>query len=129
MPSHWEGGLIMCINNRSALGTLVELTIRLAILVKLEGTTATAVAVGFSGKRSEVQRALRLSMTHNEGRETVKLAETPQRAVPLSTLLTRTALGIVFLMRIPMAFTANTYRRASICRCTATKNSMPLLIR
>lgn len=65
MPGHWEGDLIMGANNRSAVGTLVEHTTRLVILVKLEGTTATAAAVGFSDKLNEVPRALRLSMTYD----------------------------------------------------------------
>lgn len=67
MPGHWEGDLIMGANNRSAVGTSVERTPRLVILVKLDGRTATAAAVGFSDKLNEVPRALRLSMTYDQG--------------------------------------------------------------
>ena len=79
MPGHWEGDLIMGANNRSAVGTLVERTTRLVILAKLDGTTATAAAVGFSDKLNEVPRSLRLSMTYDQGREMVKHAEITQK--------------------------------------------------
>ncbi|MGM8852202.1 IS30 family transposase, partial [Salinicola halophyticus] len=79
MPGHWEGDLIMGANNRSAVGTLVERTTRLVILAKVDGTTATAAAVGFSDKLNEVPRALRLSMTYDQGREMVKHAEITQK--------------------------------------------------
>ncbi|GHB14231.1 hypothetical protein GCM10007159_40760 [Modicisalibacter luteus] len=79
MPGHWEGDLIVGANNRSAVGTLVERTTRLVLLVKLDGTTATAAATGFSDKLNEVPRSLRLSMTYDQGREMVKHAEITQR--------------------------------------------------
>ncbi|WP_322528759.1 IS30 family transposase [Salinicola sp. LHM] len=79
MPGHWEGDLIMGANNRSAVGTLVERTTRLVLLAKLDGTTATAAAIGFSDKLNEVPRSLRLSMTYDQGREMVKHAEITQR--------------------------------------------------
>ncbi|AMD02398.1 Integrase core domain protein [Halomonas chromatireducens] len=80
MPGHWEGDLIMGANNRSAVGTLVERTTRLVILAKLDGTTATAAAVGFSDKLNELPRALRLSITYDQGREMVKHAEITQKS-------------------------------------------------
>ena len=49
------------------------------ILAKVDGTTATAAAVGFSDKLNEVPRALRLSMTYDQGREMVKHAEITQK--------------------------------------------------
>ncbi len=79
MPGHWEGDLIIGANNRSAVGTLVERTTRLVILAKVDGTTATAAAVGFSDKLNEVPRSLRLSMTYDQGREMVKHAEITQK--------------------------------------------------
>lgn len=79
MPGHWEGSLIMGANNRSAVGALVECTIRLVILAKLDGTTATAAAIGFSDKLNEVPRTLRPSMAYDQGREMVKHAETTQK--------------------------------------------------
>ncbi|EWG98213.1 hypothetical protein Q427_31715 [Halomonas sp. BC04] len=75
MPGHWEGDLMMGANNRSVIGTLVERSTRLVILAKLDGTTATAAAIGFSDKLNEVPRALRLSMTYDQGREMMKHAE------------------------------------------------------
>ncbi len=79
MPGHWEGDLIIGANNRSAVGTLVERTTRLVILAKVDGTTATAAAVGFSDKLNEVPQSLRLSMTYDQGREMVKHAEITQK--------------------------------------------------
>jgi len=79
MPGHWEGDLIIGANNRSVVGTLVERTTRLVILAKVDGTTATAAAIGFSDKLNEVPRSLRLSMTYDEGREMVKHAEITQK--------------------------------------------------
>lgn len=79
MPGHWDGDLIIGANNRSAVGTLVERTTRLVILAKMDGTTVTAAAGGFSDKLNEVPRSLRLSMTYNQGREMVKHAEITQK--------------------------------------------------
>lgn len=79
MPGHWEGNLIIGANNRFAVSTPVERTTRLVILAKLDGTTATAAAIGFSDKLNEVPRALRLSMTCDQGREMMKHAEITQQ--------------------------------------------------
>jgi len=79
MPGQWEGDLIIGANNRSAVGTLLERTTRLVILAKVDGTTATAAAVGFSDKLNEVPRSLRLSVTYDQAREMVKHAEITQK--------------------------------------------------
>lgn len=49
-------------------GLLVERTTRLVILAKLSGTIASTAAIGLSDKLNEVPRALRLSMTYDQGR-------------------------------------------------------------
>lgn len=79
MPGHWEGDLIMGADNRSAIGTLVERTTRLVILARMDGTTATAASVAFSDKLNDVPRALRLSMTYDQGREMTRHAEITQK--------------------------------------------------
>jgi IS30 family transposase len=110
MPGHWEGALIMGANNRSAVGTLVERTIRLVLLAKLDGTTATAAATGFSDKLNEIPRSLRLSMTYDQGREMVKHTEITQRTGTAIYLQTRTACGSAAPTRIPaMAVPAEGY--------------------
>jgi transposase, IS30 family len=48
-------------------------------LAKVNGTTATAAAVGFSDKLNEVPRTLHLSMTYDQGREMFKHAEITQK--------------------------------------------------
>lgn len=40
IPNNWEDDLIIGINNRFTVGTLVERTKRLVILAKVDGTTA-----------------------------------------------------------------------------------------
>jgi len=74
-----EGNLIIGANNRSAVGTLVERTTHLVILAKVDGTTATAAAVGFIDKLNEVPRSLRLSLTYDQDKEMVKHAEITQK--------------------------------------------------
>ncbi len=66
-------------SNRSAVWTLVERTTRFLILVKMDSTTATDAVVGFSDKLNRVPRALRLSMTYDQGSEMVKHATITQR--------------------------------------------------
>lgn len=127
MPGHWEGDLIIGANNRLALGTLVERTTRLVILAKVDGTTATAAAVGFSDKLNEVPRALRLSMTYDQGREMVKHAEITQkkRPEPRTTSLTRIAHGNGVPMRTPTGCCGSTCRSVRTSPSTARKNSTP----
>lgn len=62
-------GLIVGTNKRSAVRTLVELTTRLMVRAKVDGTKATAAAVGFSDELNEVPLALRLSMTYDQSRD------------------------------------------------------------
>jgi len=71
-PGHWEGDLIKGAGNASAVGTLVERTIRLVILIKLpypKPASATTVLQAFTDKLNSIAQPMRLSMTYDQGRE------------------------------------------------------------
>ncbi len=71
-PGHWEGDLIKGEGNASAVGTLVERTSRLVMLVKLphpKPASAANVLQAFSDKLLGIAQPLRLSMTYDQGRE------------------------------------------------------------
>lgn len=69
VPGHWEGDLLKGARNGSAVGTLVERTTRLVILVKMTGTDATSACQGFTKKLRHVPATLRKTLTHDRGKE------------------------------------------------------------
>jgi IS30 family transposase len=69
VPGHWEGDLIKGAGNRSAVGTLVERTSRLILLVKLKNATAEAALEGFSKAFARIPLPLRQTLTYDQGRE------------------------------------------------------------
>ena len=72
LPGHWEGDLIKGAGNASAVGTLVERTSRLLMLVKLpEFQPASAVNVmqAFTDKLLGIAQPMRQSMTYDQGKE------------------------------------------------------------
>lgn len=71
-PGHWEGDLIMGEGNASAVGTLVERTSRLLILVKLphpKPASAANVLQALSDKLNGIAQPMRQSLTYDKGRE------------------------------------------------------------
>ena len=81
-PGHWEGDLIKGAANASAVGTLVERTSRLLMLVKLpEFKPASAVNVmqAFSDKLLGIAEPMRQSMTYDQGREMAMHKELSKR--------------------------------------------------
>ena len=71
-PGHWEGDLIKGEGNASAVGTLVERTSRLLILVKLQHpkpASAANVLQAFTDKLIGIAQPMRLSLTYDQGRE------------------------------------------------------------
>ncbi|MCS4511948.1 IS30 family transposase, partial [Xylophilus ampelinus] len=69
---HWEGDLIKGAANASAVGTLVERTSRLLMLVELPETkpaSAANVLQAFTDKLLSIAEPMRLSMTYDQGRE------------------------------------------------------------
>lgn len=71
-PGHWEGDLIKGAGNASAVGTLVERTSRLLILVKLpeyQPSSAANVMQAFTDKLLQIAQPMRQSMTYDQGKE------------------------------------------------------------
>ena len=81
-PGHWEGDLIKGAANASAVGTLVERTSRLLILVKLpefKPASAANVMQAFSDKLLGIAAPMRQSMTYDQGREMAMHKELSRR--------------------------------------------------
>jgi IS30 family transposase len=70
VPGHWEGDLIMGLNNRSAVGTLVERFTRYVILLHLpNGTSAVDVREAMARELRHLPAHLALSVTWDQGTE------------------------------------------------------------
>ena len=70
VPGHWEGDLIIGKDHKSALGTLVERTTRLVILVPIRGKKdAKSVREAFAEVFKTIDPTVRLSMTYDRGTE------------------------------------------------------------
>lgn len=81
-PGHWEGDLIKGAANASAVGTLVERTSRLLMLVKLpefKPASAANVMQAFSDKLLGIAAPMRQSMTYDQGREMAMHKELSKR--------------------------------------------------
>ncbi len=75
LPGHWEGDLIKGAANASAIGTLVERTTRLVVLVRLphpNPSTAAHVLQAFSDKLNAIAKPMRQSLTYDRGSEMAK---------------------------------------------------------
>ena len=69
IPGHWEGDLIKGAFNRSAVGTLVERSSRLVMLVQMENAAAAAALEGFSRILNGVPEPMRKTLTYDQGKE------------------------------------------------------------
>lgn len=69
VPGHWEGDLIVGRNHGSALGTLVERTTRLTLLVPLKDKNAFAVRKEFASAFLRIPEKFRKSLTYDRGTE------------------------------------------------------------
>ena len=69
IAGHWEGDLIMGPLNKSALGTLVERTTRLTLLVKLSKKDAASVCEAFTEKFNALPSKIKKSLTYDQGQE------------------------------------------------------------
>ena len=81
LPGHWEGDLIKGAANASAIGTLVERTTRLVVLVRLphpNPATAAHVLQAFSDKLNAIAQPMRQSLTYDRGSEMAQHAQLSQ---------------------------------------------------
>ena len=69
VPGHWEGDMLIGSNNKSAIGTLVERTTRLALLVKLQNQDAATVSKAFAKEFRRLPEGLRRTLTYDRGKE------------------------------------------------------------
>jgi len=80
IPGHWEGDLIKGAFNRSAVGTLVERSSRLVMLVWMENASAAAALEGFSRILNDVPQPMRKSLTYDQGKEMSEHKQLSERA-------------------------------------------------
>lgn len=69
VPGHWEGDLIMGKNRNSALGSLVERTTRLTLLVPLKTKDAFSVRKAFAKSFKRIPKQFVKTLTYDRGSE------------------------------------------------------------
>lgn len=69
VPGHWEGDLIIGKNHKTALGTLVERTTRLTLLVPLRSRDSWEVYKSFAKMVKRIPQELARSLTYDRGTE------------------------------------------------------------
>lgn len=69
VPGHWEGDLIIGKGHASALGTLVERTTRLTLLVPLKEKDAFAVRNAMARSFKRIPKQFRKTLTYDRGSE------------------------------------------------------------
>ncbi len=85
VPGHWEGDLILGEQSRSAVGTLVERSTRLTLLLPLgEGKSAEQVEVAMREAITALPVSLRRTITWDQGAEMAKhVASTAAIGIPI----------------------------------------------
>jgi len=79
IPGHWEGDLIKGAGNRSSVGTLVERMTGFVVLAKMTSARAADALEGFAQALETVPKALRKTLTYDQGREMTYHAALTQR--------------------------------------------------
>lgn len=69
VPGHWEGDLIIGKNHHSAMGTLVERTTRLTLLVPLKEKDAMSVRKAFAQAFQRIPKKMAKTLTYDRGSE------------------------------------------------------------
>jgi IS30 family transposase len=74
VPGHWEGDLVLGAGN-TAVGTLVERSTRLLLLVLMPTRKADVAASAFAGALNTIPEPLRQTLTYDQGKEMAKHKE------------------------------------------------------
>lgn len=69
VPGHWESDLIIGLNRKTAIGTIVERTTRFTIIVPLKNRTAAEVRKAFAREMKKFPKELTKTLTHDNGLE------------------------------------------------------------
>lgn len=69
VPGHWEGDLVMGKERKSAIGTLVERTARLTLLVPLSAKNASSVRKAFAKAFKRIPKEFAKTLTYDRGTE------------------------------------------------------------
>lgn len=69
IPGHWEGDLILGKGHQSAIGTLVERTTRLTLLVPLKAKDAMTVRKAFAAAFKRIPKKMVKTLTYDRGTE------------------------------------------------------------
>lgn len=69
IPGHWEGDMLLGSHHDSCIGTLVERTTRMSLLVKLATQSSGAFRRAFSEKFRHLPRGLKRTLTYDQGKE------------------------------------------------------------
>lgn len=69
VPGHWEGDLIVGKNRASAIGSLVERTTRLTLIVPLNAKDAETVRKAFAEAFKRIPRGFKRSLAYDRGSE------------------------------------------------------------
>ena len=80
VPGHWEGDLIIGAGGASAIGTLVERTTRLVVLVRMPTRKADVAASAFAGALNSIPAPLRKTLTYDQGKEMAEHRRLAQEA-------------------------------------------------
>ncbi|MGK9452730.1 IS30 family transposase [Acidithiobacillus caldus] len=79
IPGHWEGDLIKGAYNGSAIGTLVDRSTRFVILARVDDSSAEAVLEGLTRRLRTLPKALRKTLTYDQGKEMARHEELEKR--------------------------------------------------
>jgi IS30 family transposase len=69
LPGHWEGDMLLGSHHDSCIGTLVERTTRMTLLVKLATQSSSVFRRAFAEKFRHLPKGLKKTLTYDQGKE------------------------------------------------------------